>query len=226
MPRVRVLGSRLRIWPKVRLLTLTSSGRSRSAVRRPRRSSRLEAPAALPCCAATLSPDSRGLRAVPGEVRAFTGPSITAILFRGGLTPNQISGRGEMKTIRTRAKLTGKGRGRLLAVAVAASLAFLGPFGLSISSASASTARSASVQILYPINVVRACEEQGHLGASFWNTTPYGWYCYNFSPSPPFWEWAGGVDMQGYCNRNYPGTSAIIYANNLYGWRCSEWVSF
>ncbi len=95
-------------------------------------------------------------------------------------------------------------------------------YGVTMQSiSSASTSASASVQILYSINVVRACQEQGHLGASFWNTTPYGWYCYNFSPSPPFWEWAGGVDMQGYCNRHYPGTRAIIYYYNLYGWRCS-----
>ena len=80
---------------------------------------------------------------------------------------------------------------------------------------------SASASVLYPVNVVQACQEQGHLGASFWNYTPYGWYCYDFSPAPPFWAWAGGVDIQGWCNRHYPGTRAIIYYNNLYGWRCS-----
>jgi|ERR1035438_812336 hypothetical protein len=104
----------------------------------------------------------------------------------------------------------------------------LGYFGLPISSASASTSasKSPSVQILYSINVVQACEDQGHLGALAWNTTPYGWFCYNFSPAPPGWDYAGGVDMQGYCNRHYPGTRAIIYYNNLYGWRCSTWVTF
>lgn len=83
------------------------------------------------------------------------------------------------------------------------------------------SAPSASAAILYPTNPVRACQEQGHLGASFWNATPYGWYCYDFSPAPPFWAPAGGVDFQRFCNRHYPGTRAIIYSNNLFGWRCS-----
>jgi hypothetical protein len=81
--------------------------------------------------------------------------------------------------------------------------------------------QSASAAVLYGVNMVQACEEHGHLGASFWNTTPYGWYCYDFSPAPPFWSWAGGVDIQGWCNRHYPGTHSFIYQNNLYGWRCS-----
>lgn len=131
-----------------------------------------------------------------------------------------------MKTLTHKQFIAGKARkGMYIAASAAAFLILLlGYFSMPISSASASTSASTSVQILYPINVVQACEEQGHLGASFWNTSPYGWYCYNFSPSPPFWEWAGGVDMQGYCSRTYPGSQAIIYYNDLYGWRCSEWV--
>jgi len=121
-------------------------------------------------------------------------------------------------------------RRRIIASMGTAFLVTTGCLGLSISSASAATSASssasASVQILYPINVVAACEQQGHLGALAWNTTPYGWFCYNASTSKPFWDFAGGVDMQGYCNRDYPGSKAIIYNNNLYGWRCSKWVTF
>jgi hypothetical protein len=121
-------------------------------------------------------------------------------------------------------------RRRIIASVGTAFLIMAGFLGLSISSASAATSASpsasASVQILYPINVPVACEQKGHLGALAWNTTPYGWFCINASTSPPFWDIAGGVDMQGYCNRDYPGSTAIIYRNNLYGWRCSEWVTF
>ena len=114
---------------------------------------------------------------------------------------------GNSKKLRTRIKLVSIAMSLLLSVA--------GFFGLSAPSA------SAAIQYLYPTRPVQACQEQGHLGASFWNTTPYGWYCYDFSPAPPFWAWAGGVDFQRWCSRHYPGTRAIIYYNNLYGWRCS-----
>jgi len=129
----------------------------------------------------------------------------------------------------SKANSLGKRR-RIITSTGIALIMLTGLLGLSVSSASAATSAassaSAPVQILYSINVVAACEQQGHLGALAWNTTPYGWFCYNASTSKPFWDFAGGVDMQGYCNRNYPGSTAIIYHNNLYGWRCSKWVTF
>jgi hypothetical protein len=135
-----------------------------------------------------------------------------------------------MKALQLREPQTDKPRwGRRVTASAVASLALMLGYSslpMSSASASASTAASSWVQILYPIDVVRACQEQGHLGALAWNTGPYGWFCYDPSTSPPFWNFAGGVDIQGYCNRHYPGTRAIIYYNNLYGWRCSKWVNF
>ncbi len=79
----------------------------------------------------------------------------------------------------------------------------------------------ASASYIYSINVTQACQEQGHFANSFWNTGPYGWYCYDLA-LPSGVSPAGGVDMQGWCNRHYPGATAIIYQYNLYGWRCSR----
>ena len=121
-------------------------------------------------------------------------------------------------------------RRQITALVGTAFLMMVGFLSLLISSASAATSApettSASVRILYSINVVAACQQQGHVGALAWNRTPYGWFCINPSTSPPFWDFAGGVNMQAYCNRDHPGSSAVVYYNNLYGWRCSEYVTF
>jgi hypothetical protein len=84
------------------------------------------------------------------------------------------------------------------------------------------SAAPASAAVIYDTNPVQACQEQGHMGASFWNPGPYGWFCYDPVPSPPFWTPAGGVDFQGWCNRHVSGSRAIIYKNNLFGWKCSR----
>jgi hypothetical protein len=84
------------------------------------------------------------------------------------------------------------------------------------------TAAPASAATLYNISPTRACQLQGHFGASAWNTGPYGWYCYDLTTTPPFWAPAGGVDFQKYCSYFYPGSRAIIYTWDLYGWRCSR----
>lgn len=35
----------------------------------------------------------------------------------------------------------------------------------------------------------------------------------------------GGVSVQGACNNQYPGTTAVVVANNVYGWRCRTYWS-
>jgi hypothetical protein len=35
----------------------------------------------------------------------------------------------------------------------------------------------------------------------------------------------GGVSVQGACNVQYPGTSAVVVANNVFGWRCRTYWS-
>jgi hypothetical protein len=101
----------------------------------------------------------------------------------------------------------------------AAILCTSGAFG-AISTAPA----SATVYAYYNTNPGQACREQGHVGASVWNNTPYGWYCYDLSfgivpPSASF-KPAGGIDFQGWCSRHYPRSVAMIVAYNLNGWRC------
>jgi len=81
------------------------------------------------------------------------------------------------------------------------------------------TAASASAGVQATIDVQKACQIKGYLGASFWNTGPYGWYCYSFS-IPPTTMYTAAVDMQNYCTRYWPGSRAIIVNWNLYGWKC------
>lgn len=35
----------------------------------------------------------------------------------------------------------------------------------------------------------------------------------------------GGVSVQQACNAQYPGTTAVVVANNVYGWRCKTYWS-
>lgn len=95
---------------------------------------------------------------------------------------------------------------------------------LTTQSASATTVTTAPNNVtgyIYHINMVEVCQEKGHLGASLWNITPYGWYCYDFA-FPAGLAYAGGADIQAWCNHHYPGSQAIIYENNAYGWRCNR----
>ena len=74
---------------------------------------------------------------------------------------------------------------------------------------------------MYQINYVQACQEKGHLGASFWYWGPYAWYCYDYA-FPVGIAYAGGMDIQAWCNRHYPGSRAIVWYNSPYGWRCNR----
>ncbi|HEY6736898.1 MAG TPA: hypothetical protein VI322_04250 [Candidatus Saccharimonadia bacterium] len=80
------------------------------------------------------------------------------------------------------------------------------------------SATSASAASQYRIDVPKACQEQGHSWAASYGTGPYNWYCVDFSVSIPggvSLGYAGPVDMQGYCNRHYPGSRAVVLPNSI-----------
>lgn len=82
------------------------------------------------------------------------------------------------------------------------------------------TAAPASAAVRYSVNMTQACQEKGHFAASYWNWTAYGWYCYDLSFPALSIAPAGGVDVQAWCSRHYPGSEAKVIENNLWGWRC------
>jgi hypothetical protein len=87
----------------------------------------------------------------------------------------------------------------------------------------AAPAHAADTVYVYSVNMTQACQDRGHVGASYWNLTPYGWYCYNLTFSAPFVQPTGGVDIQYWCNKHFPQfpkIRAVVYKNNLFGWRC------
>lgn len=72
----------------------------------------------------------------------------------------------------------------------------------------------------YPVYHYQVCQRQGHFGASFWNGyNPYSWYCYDLSV-PAGITFAGGLDINGWCQSRYAGTHAELWSNNVWGWKC------
>ena len=110
-----------------------------------------------------------------------------------------------------------RGRRALSAVALGALLAAGATLGAASSPAKAG--------VIASVNMSAACRTQYPTawGASFWNTGPYGWYCYNYT-SYPFPNDLGGIDVNRACHDQYPGWNlhAVLVANNLYGWRCES----
>lgn len=71
-----------------------------------------------------------------------------------------------------------------------------------------------------PAMPVAVCNLQGHFGASTYNPfSAYASYCYDLSV-PLGISIAGSLDVQGYCNAKYPGSKAVVVANNPLGWKC------
>jgi hypothetical protein len=108
-------------------------------------------------------------------------------------------------------------RRSLSAVALGALLA---AGGLSAASSPAKAGGIASV------DMQAACHAQYPTawGASFWNTGPYGWYCYNYNSWSPWPNDLGGIDVNRACHDQYPGWNlhAVLVANNIFGWRCES----
>jgi hypothetical protein len=83
---------------------------------------------------------------------------------------------------------------------------------------------SAQAGVIASVDMQAACHTQYPTawGASFWNTGPYGWYCYNYNSWSPFPNDLGGIDINRACRDQYQGWNlhAKLVANNLFGWRC------
>jgi hypothetical protein len=110
-------------------------------------------------------------------------------------------------------------RGRL--AAAIGGLALLA--GLSVT-----TARQADAGVVqgYGVSMQTACMEQ-HPGANialwWFYYNPYSWYCGNYT-TPTSFDYMGGVNVQAYCNRHFPGTYAklnYVGAATVYSWVCA-----
>lgn len=90
-----------------------------------------------------------------------------------------------------------------------------------ISVATAAPAHAAgSLTYYYPVYQNQVCNRQGHFGAGYyWSTNPYSWYCYDLSV-PAGITFAGGLDINGWCQARYPGSRAGLVSNNVWGWKC------
>jgi len=85
-------------------------------------------------------------------------------------------------------------------------------------------ASTAQASTNYPVNIMQACNEQhGYAnGYSGWGG-PYGIVCLVWSASFPWGVTAtpvGGLNIQAYCNRHYPGSSAALTWWSPNGWVC------
>jgi hypothetical protein len=101
---------------------------------------------------------------------------------------------------------------------VSAVVATIVLFGLNVAPAEASTT------YIYPVYQYQVCQRQGHFGASYYNPwSAYSWYCYDLS-FPIGVTYAGGLDMNGWCQATYSGTHAELVSNDVWGWRCIKRV--
>jgi hypothetical protein len=73
----------------------------------------------------------------------------------------------------------------------------------------------------YPVYLYQVCQQQGHFGDSLLNPRdPYSYYCYDLS-FPLGITYAGGLDIQGWCQDKHPGSTATLYSDDvLNGWKC------
>jgi hypothetical protein len=78
-------------------------------------------------------------------------------------------------------------------------------------------------QVTYSYTILesKVCNMQGHFGASFRNPfDPFSAYCYDLS-FPIGFTMTGGLDMQGYCNSEVPGSTAVVTNPN---WAYQSWA--
>lgn len=104
-------------------------------------------------------------------------------------------------------------------LALAMAIGFTVGIGISIA---APAAAEGSYSVLYPVEASDVCRHQGHFGA-----TSFNWYdaysltCYDLSV-PAGVTFTGSLDIQGYCSVKYPGSTAMVAENNIWGWKCKR----
>lgn len=88
----------------------------------------------------------------------------------------------------------------------------------------ADTATAAATD--YDVNFTQACKWQ-YGGPQYYAANafggPYGWTCYYNTYSLPLsvtFTPAGGLDLNAYCTRAYPGSRAVLAYYHPFGWRC------
>lgn len=98
-------------------------------------------------------------------------------------------------------------------------------FGLVASvtiAAAAPASAEGSYNVLYPVEAYKVCRHQGNTGASSWNWyNAYSLYCYDLS-IPAGVTFGGDLDIQDYCNDTWPGSTATVVENNIWGWKCKR----
>jgi hypothetical protein len=93
---------------------------------------------------------------------------------------------------------------------------------------SAATPRKAEAAVVqgYGVSMQTACMEQ-HPGANvawwWYYYSPYSWYCGNYT-TPTSFNYMGGVNVQAYCTRHFPGTYAklsYVGVPTVWSWVCA-----
>ena len=87
----------------------------------------------------------------------------------------------------------------------------------------------ADAAVYYHVNMSQACKDtynDSGSWAAFWNPwNPYSWYCSHLEgPYPPVYRWQGGVDIQKYCNKHYPGSKATVAPKWFDYWPIYRWA--
>jgi hypothetical protein len=122
-----------------------------------------------------------------------------------------------VKNTKTRADFGRRIKRGFLALAMAAGLTA----GVTVAtSTSASADTGGEYTVYHPIVPADACIDQGHFGAiSFEWFNPYSLHCYDVSV-PPSISIAGGVDIQAFCNKKFPGSTATVNGKTVWDWYC------
>jgi hypothetical protein len=94
---------------------------------------------------------------------------------------------------------------------------------------SLSAPRKANAAVIqgFGVSMQTACMEQ-HPGANvawwWYYYNPYSWYCGTYT-TPTQFTYMGGVNVQAYCNKHFPGTHAklsYIYVPLVWSWVCAH----
>jgi hypothetical protein len=93
--------------------------------------------------------------------------------------------------------------------------------GVSVAAA-APAAAEGGYYVLYPVEASKVCQHQGRTGATSltWGN-PFSLFCYDLS-IPAGITFGGDLDIQGYCNDKWPGSTAMVAEQNIFGWRCKR----
>lgn len=122
-----------------------------------------------------------------------------------------------MKNTKTRTGFGRRIKRGFLALAMTAGLAA----GITVATSAPASAEG-GYNVLYPVEVSKVCQHQGHTGATSLNWgDPFSLFCYDLS-IPAGVTLSGNLDIQAYCDYTWPGSVATVYEHNIFGWKCQR----